>query len=466
MVKSNTDATRSNSSSPSPLPKKSPTSSRGDNEAVQNPAIEFVNHSSFVFDHDGVRLICDPWLTGTAFNDGWRLLAATKFTPADFANVSHIWFSHQHPDHFSPGDLRQIAPDVRRSIEVLFQRTIDRKVVRYCSGLHFGTVTELERDRWHRLSPDLEVLCNPWSDRDSWLAIRTSANTIVNVNDCVIETPAEARSIARNVGPVDVLFTQFSYANWAGNPDDTERHRREAARKLEEIRLQAEVFEPRYLIPFASFVWFSHVENFFHNAQMNQVGNVAEFIERELSCKPIVLYPGERWVIGEEHDSPGAAERYAADFRGAMKHGPVDSAETVPLDLIERAMHRYLERVKGRNPVIGFIPGLRTAAYITDYERAFEFTLNGMHELPAGSLVDVHLGSDSLLFTLQAPWGANALSVNGRYVVPENGDRARFFRFFRAGDYNDLGLVFDYRWAANQVLRAISRARFIRSKAM
>ncbi|MGZ3543398.1 MAG: MBL fold metallo-hydrolase [Vulcanimicrobiaceae bacterium] len=424
-----------------------------------------MNHASFVFDYDGVRLICDPWLTGTAFNRGWRLLAPTTFAPADFATISHLWFSHQHPDHFSPADLRQISPEVRRSIEVLFQRTIDRKVVRYCTGLQFGKVTELERDRWYRLSPDLEILCNPWPDRDSWLALRTRAHTILNVNDCVIETPAEARAIAKCVGPVDVLFTQFSYANWAGNPGDAERHRREAARKLEQIRLQVEVFRPRYVVPFASFVWFSHVENFFHNAEMNQVGDVAAFIERDLHCEAIVLYPGERWSIGDTHASATAAERYATDVRAALENGPVDRAKTVPFERLERAMPRYLARIKRRNPVIGLIPGLRTAAYVTDYDRAFEFSLNGMRELPNGAQVDVHLGSESLLFALQAPWGANALSVNGRYVVPKNGDRARFFRFFRAGDYNDLGLVFDYRWAANQVASAVSRKLLTRTGA-
>src|SRR6185503_20468212 len=72
--------------------------------------LEFVNHSSYVLASSGVRLLCDPWLEGTAFNDGWALLAPSTFSYEDFAGITHLWFSHEHPDHFSPSNLRKIAP--------------------------------------------------------------------------------------------------------------------------------------------------------------------------------------------------------------------------------------------------------------------------------------------------------------------------------------------------------------------
>jgi hypothetical protein len=171
----------------------------------------------------------------------------------------------------------------------------------------------------------------------------------------------------------------------------------------------------------------------------------------------VVLYPGDRWTPGAAHDWRSAASKYGADLERALGGGPVDRSAPVPLERISRAFDSYLARIKRRNPVIGFIPGLRTSAYVTDYEQVFEFTLSGMRELPAGARADVRLGSDSLYFMVRAPWGANALSVNGRYSVPPGGDRVRFFRFFRAGDYNDLGYAFDIPWAANQVAKAISR---------
>ena len=37
--------------------------------------IRFLNHSCIVLESPATRILCDPWFEGTAFNDGWRLLA-------------------------------------------------------------------------------------------------------------------------------------------------------------------------------------------------------------------------------------------------------------------------------------------------------------------------------------------------------------------------------------------------------
>ena len=36
--------------------------------------IKFINHASFIVEHNGVRLLTDPWLKGNVFADGWSLL--------------------------------------------------------------------------------------------------------------------------------------------------------------------------------------------------------------------------------------------------------------------------------------------------------------------------------------------------------------------------------------------------------
>ena len=58
--------------------------------------IDFVNHASLVITHGSVRLLSDPWLHGSAFNEGWALLSRTAFEAADFEDITHIWYSHEH----------------------------------------------------------------------------------------------------------------------------------------------------------------------------------------------------------------------------------------------------------------------------------------------------------------------------------------------------------------------------------
>ena len=80
--------------------------------------IIWVNHASFIFEHSNIRLICDPWLSGTAFNEGWHLLAETKFKLKDFSQITHIWISHEHPDHFSPATLKKIPKNLIENTEL------------------------------------------------------------------------------------------------------------------------------------------------------------------------------------------------------------------------------------------------------------------------------------------------------------------------------------------------------------
>ena len=41
---------------------------------MQSPTIEFVNHASVIISHEDVSILSDPWFTGTAFDNGWRLM--------------------------------------------------------------------------------------------------------------------------------------------------------------------------------------------------------------------------------------------------------------------------------------------------------------------------------------------------------------------------------------------------------
>src|SRR5690242_11320190 len=91
--------------------------------------ISWINHASFLYAAGGVRLVCDPWLSGAAFNNGWRHITPTRFSPEDFGTATHIWISHQHPDHFAPQDLRRIPAADRERLTVLYQPVPDKLVV-------------------------------------------------------------------------------------------------------------------------------------------------------------------------------------------------------------------------------------------------------------------------------------------------------------------------------------------------
>ena len=70
--------------------------------------IKFINHASVIFDCGDVKILTDPWYSGSAFNNGWDLLAQND-TDINDLDFNYLWYSHEHPDHFSLVDLKKIS---------------------------------------------------------------------------------------------------------------------------------------------------------------------------------------------------------------------------------------------------------------------------------------------------------------------------------------------------------------------
>ncbi|MBV8366673.1 MAG: MBL fold metallo-hydrolase [Candidatus Eremiobacteraeota bacterium] len=428
------------------------------------PVFEWVNHAGFIFDYDGVRLLSDPWIDGTAFNNGWALLSKTRFRYQDFNRITHIWFSHEHPDHFSPPNLRRIPEAARKRITVLFQQTLDRKVIRFCDSLGFKDVVELEPGRWLDLSKRLRVLCCPYTDADSWIALQTPEGTILNINDCIVDSHRKARAIRKIVGPVRVLMTQFSYAQWAGNPDDRVSQAEDAREKLERIKKQSAIFQPAAIIPFASFMWFCHEENFWLNHEMNGVARTAAFITANTNAAPVVLYPGQCWRLGDDHDWRLAARAYGQDYQQSVSGGPIEHARPAPYSEIEAAFEAFLQRIHAKNnPLLALIPVPNTTVRVTDADVTLKLTLRGLQRItePRGG-ADIATSAESLMYCLRFDWGSSTLHANGRFTGAKKARHTRFFRFFRIADDNNHGKTVSPRWLMTKIVarsqRALSRA--------
>ena len=411
-------------------------------------ALEWVNHASYVLESGRVRLVTDPWLVGRAFDNGWAHLSPSVHKPDDLASMTHIWISHEHPDHFSPPTLRGIPEDKRPGITVLYQDTADHKVAEYCRAQGF-TVREMADGRWLGLGDGVEAACATWPGGDSYLAVRAGGQTFLNLNDCVITNEAEARQAARRVGleQVDVLFTQFSYANWVGNPEDRDLRRAEASEKLERIAGQVHALHPTFVVPFASFVWFCHEENSWANDEAVTVARAAEMLGSRTSAHPVVLYPGERWVVGDAHANGPSIERYEEDRRRVLDGPLVAAADPVPIDELQSLAADFwakLEDVNGRTVLRALerskVFGV-ARVWLTDHGRAYRFGPSGglLPDEATRAGCDVALSSNALAFCLRQLYGGSTLLVNGRFQVPAGGSFARFSRWLRLANLNNRG---------------------------
>lgn len=407
------------------------------------PAIRWINHASFILSCGDVRLITDPWLFGRAFNDGWAHLSESAMSMDDFRDVTHIWFSHEHPDHFSPPVLQRIAERDRARIQVIFQETLDRKVVRHCQTLGF-TVHELPTHEWFTLSPDVRVMCGKVPYIDSWLLIDAGGKRILNANDCVVDGAGIASEIAAHTGDVDVLLTQFSYANWIGNPGDVGERRAAAREKLHRVQLQVDAFRPRFVIPFASMVYFCHAENAYLNDMMNSVRDAHDFIQSATPASPVVLYPGDCWEVGSPHDSERSLARYDCD--GDLTRKNFVTSSSVAFEDLARLSQSYGERIRRANNRLMMwgmhLPPLRyfqpVVFRLQDLNTTVSFAFSTGLSVTPDAVPDVTLGSQSLAYAFQFDWGYETLEVNGRFNATPEGHKKLVKTFF-VGPLNNTG---------------------------
>jgi len=415
---------------------------------LSTPVITFVNHASIIFSHKKINLITDPWLFGDAFNNSWELISKSKMQIQDFENISHIWFSHEHPDHFSPKVLASIPQQIRKNITVLFQDTLDHRVANKCRELGFSVI-EINPNKSYDLAKDFKIRCKPNLLYDSWLYVEIGEKKILNLNDCGVDSYIQAKYIHKITGDVDLLLTQFGYAAHIGDPDDRELRKLAAKEKLNRIKIQAEVFHPKQIIPFASFIRFSHVDNAYMNDEINRIDDVEKFIKEQTNTTPIILYSGDKWVIGEERDNHNSIELYKKDF--AIEHKLFTESPIKSLDELKRLSSIYIKQIRDRNNwslirFFHYISFFKTAKiYLKDLELSICFDLiNGIREIHfLKENADIITDSDSIAFVFGYDYGADTLLANARFRT-SGGRTMNFFRLFLIGTLNNNGRTFPF----------------------
>ena len=425
-------------------------------------SIEFVNHASFILEFNRLRVINDPWFFGSAFNDGWGLLCDYEFDLERFKDIDYIWISHEHPDHFSPLVLQSIPEALRKEITVIFQSTKDRKVLNFCSRLGFQT-RELPHQQPLVLRDQLRIVCGNVPFYDSWILYECHGIRVLNINDCIVDGEARAQDIRKVVGQVDVLFTQFSYAGWKGNVDDSAMRRESAAAKLEAMKAQITVFEPRWTVPFASFAYFSHEENRHSNDSINKPQDAVEAITSAGSTA-VLMYPGDTWTVGDAWRNPPAAKKYEDNYDLSDKKFATSAA--VDESTLLECASGYIRRLKSRNnrlllklirwmPVVELLRAVDIR--VRDSNSVYNFSLEeGLVKKSSDASYDVVMHSSSLEYLLKFEWGFDTLTINGRFETDMDGFK-KMKKMFAIGPFNNtgrhlgFGLLFD--WAFLRMLR-------------
>lgn len=425
--------------------------------------LTLINHACCKVAASSLTFLFDPWVEGSAFNNGWDLLIKTPFSFDEIMEgVTHIWLSHEHPDHFAPTFLAQVGKSAYRDkVTVLFQKTRDHRVMNFCNSVGLKVV-ELEDRCPTRLNSEVTVTCVVQDFYDSWLHISDGKTSILNLNDCHTRTESDLRKITNIAGPPTLLLSQFSYASWKGGKENAQFRAQAAAQKLETLARQIRWIKPKFTLPFASLVYFSNEENFYLNDHVNTPAK-ASMVIAESGSKPVVLFPGDSWQTDTPaHDNTSALQRYSERYENLDKlslRGPGDST-TLPE--LKTAFSKYQSRIFEKNSKILILLLSRFGIFkafqpvvleLSDIKVRLSISVtDGIVELPqSGSKPDVKMHSSSLLFLFKNEFGFDTLCVNGRFECGPAGF-AKMTKAFAVGSLNAMGLslspklLFDFKF--------------------
>ena len=406
------------------------------------PNFEFVNHSCVILSNNNISLAMDPWIEGSVFNNSWNLLSKTQEKSIENLKKSQfIWFSHEHPDHFNPANLKIFT----EKNNFLFQKTIDRRVVKFLKKIT-PNIKELKINETLQLSKDFSVEVIPFQYLDSMLIVKINNLTILNLNDCDIKNDFQLDFIKKKTGLIDILMVQFSYALGKSNKDSKKERENWSDEILKKLSKNIKFLNPKCVIPFASFCYFSRYDNFYMNDSINKIDKTIDFLSKENpKTKFLSFYPGDTWDLNSNFSNQDSFNRYNEDYK-KINILPFDE-QIINFDNLRKSSDKFIETTKKNNNLFNFYKVLNKKKYniyfkLTDINKIYFFDFNkGLiktndfnNDNPWCSL-----STQTLNNLFSSGYGYDALIIGGRFEANKLGLTSLNSIFkFQAKNYQNI----------------------------
>lgn len=380
--------------------------------------LTLISHASVIVDCGHVVVWTDPWLESRAFNNSWELLPAPSPDRSFLERVTHIWLSHEHPDHFNIPTLRNLPAEFRERVTVCYQKRNTTKIFDALRKMGYRRFLDLPNRAPVHIG-DVMLYCFQAQLGDSVLGIRHRDRRLVNINDSEIDE-RDCKNVLAEFGAPDVILNQFSVAGCIGYRDREHYLPRLAKDKLNQLVSNHQWLEAKLTVPFASFMHFCMEDNAYLNRYANRPRDVVAHMTAH-GCSSYFMGFGETISVGscELPDMEANLAMYDREFAAAAAQG--ESSPRVELDKIRQAYDRFFANLEANVPLtvrrwwLGAITfhvlDLDVAIRVDAARPRFEV----LPPDPEGA--DVVVNSQPLWFGFAFPFGFETLGSSGRGIV-------------------------------------------------
>jgi hypothetical protein len=418
--------------------------------------IHFHSHACVTLSVNSGTVLCDPWLFGRVFNEGWALQPEPDIEAIPWKKIRWIWISHEHPDHLHFPSLRAIKERVSDTTKVLFRQQANKNVVEAIRGLGFE-VSEITDQCPTRLDEDLLVTSFE-AGADTALLLETPDRVVFNQNDCKLSR-RELKRVRQSVERIDLWLYQFSLAGWSWGLDE-EKLRCARAEHLLQVEAAYATLTPSMLVPFASFMYFCCKENCYLNEYRVSVEELTE----NLADIPVqVCQPGDEVLWREWSERNKSRIEY---WKSRRENGEVYESDTPTDEEIQIAAEKLLAQSSCIGPhwaapdeMLFELSG-RTTVFGLDFRNRRTRILSEGDGVVVGCVAP-----SALLAFCRFPWGADTLNISalGQMYEPARWWWLLYFRHacYRFSHTKGLKRVF-LRAFGGLAVRAAAQLRVIR----
>jgi hypothetical protein len=369
-------------------------------------SVETLNHASVLLCSGELRLLSDPWFSGTAFSGGWGLYYDNPDAQRTALTATHLWISHWHSDHLHEPSLRALAGE-RPDLPVLVNESANFSVAQRMRALGFRQLITLHERTPLRLAPDIEVTRYPTAGIDNMLHVRAHGWSILNYNDCNLR-PAALAALAKKLGPLDLLLTNY---NHAGKLFELRPALHEKLALWEGLCRVTQQLSARYVVPFASSHYYRSAYSRAQNASLLHFDDLEQHAAED--PRLVVVRVGDRATWRSRLAQPQLERREPALPR--QQESQQEYGESVPWEQVLSVARARLLSLQRGFPGVGFVvPPLRIA--VTDHGRQLQLDLRrGITEISGA--VDVAAHSKALLDWLGRPFGDDTFIAGAHFAL-------------------------------------------------
>jgi hypothetical protein len=280
---------------------------------------QFFGHACLRFGGSRGALICDPWLSTVPIYGNTAV--KYPFLPDEqlgsALDVTHIYISHHHEDHFHVPSLDLYSRSTTVLIPAFEYATHERARSMRRSLNHLGFNNVIPMESWETIAVDLGDMLtltlipsagSRWHDwENSGLILKTEEWTAINLNDNLVDSALLAEIQMRADRPHAVFVQGFPSTEFPGNFDfsvaEKIRIGRQKRGNVEQAEMVIRQLKPRSVIPIAcDIAWHRSQElyrNYSDKPTPSRFGPILEKRGLLVQTRFIELAPGDSLEIAD-----------------------------------------------------------------------------------------------------------------------------------------------------------------------